>query len=147
MSAVEEFLECNRNVLLGLTFLGVLYLVLKTARFRSPVYWQEGIGASALGFDSLLTGANQISSQRAGMMGNEPPVFWDSAYAPSDANGGVRGAVRDDVVQGRVVPENAPDVAAVEAVEGLTVGKASQAGYALGRREGIANLQNALLGR
>jgi hypothetical protein len=135
MTNVSEYIEQYHAMVSFVTMLGVLYLVFKESGFKLTT---EGIGASALGFDSHLTSANQLSSQRQGMLGSaEPPVFHNVAFDSNEMGN----------MHARLVAENTPDVSAdVVRNEGLTVGRASQAGYTMGPREGLSNLNKALTG-
>jgi hypothetical protein len=75
------------HVLLALTFLGVLYLVLKTANINVSVS-KEGYAGSSLGFHSATDGSTGPDYSpgmklREGMVPHEPPAWHSTAYDSS----------------------------------------------------------------
>ncbi len=76
-------------VLLGLMFLGVLYLVMKQAKINVSASGFQNQSAGVLGYMTDTTGATHLGSRpREGfsMGGFEPPAFHATPYDPSELN-------------------------------------------------------------
>ncbi len=76
-------------VLLGLMFLGVLYLVMKQAKINVSASGFQNQSAGVLGYMTDTTGATHLGSRpREGFSvgGFEPPAFHATPYDPSELN-------------------------------------------------------------
>lgn len=77
------------HVLLGLTFLGVLYLVLKTAKVNLSVTQEGYSGNHGIRFHTQTDGStgpnySPAAKLREGMVPEEPPVWHLTPYDPSE---------------------------------------------------------------